>query len=311
MIISFSRFYFFVCISCALLLSACTKESDPPIASFTITDNLDHFILTNTSKGDISHYKWHYVIDNDEFILKTPLRQNLNLTFTSNTTAINVSLTVKNNVDSSTFTESIHLSGFCRKYGLGKNLSAEHSNNRSYEWYIDQGVMNCGHTCAAMIHRWLNPSSTKTVEEISNTYPPWSLFKMRDYLRDNEIDYVVTKLFNEIYLKDVLNQGNVALLAIDLFGVRKANASKSEWRIDRFFPVRPNSWHWIIVKGFKIVDEKIWFEVYDPGSGGVIHPDGFLIGRDRYYGGEDIMNAVRMYSENMFIIIIENPVAQK
>jgi hypothetical protein len=67
-----------------------------------------------------------------------------------------------------------------------------------------------------------------------------------------------------------------------------------EWRKDRFYPVTPLFAHFILLKGYKIVDEITWFEVYDPYSNDQKYLDGSLKGRNRYYRGTELMNRTAM-----------------
>ena len=195
-----------------------------------------------------------------------------------------------------------------QRYGLGKNLIAERSNDVDYEWYINQSAtgeyseINCGPTCITMACKWANPNFTKTVEEARNDYlhlstKGWSWFLMDNYLINNKIDYERDTLSDEIFLKSVIDNGNICIVGLDMYYIRETYTN-IEWRIDRFYDAPMYSGHFIIVKGYKIVDDITWFEVYDPNSGWQTYIDGTFCGKDRYYRGAEIINAANIRSSD-------------
>ena len=292
-----------------VLFSGCEDEEIAPVippapqASFIYRDLIDWATLSSTSTGEISEYLWQ-VSDVDHQSLLKSHGNYADLVIPTVATTITVSLTVKNSGGSSTCTENIDLPEltFCRKYGLGRNVESERSNNVDYEWYIDQTTtgqyanMNCGPACATMALKWANKNFNKTTEDARNSLPilqptpGWTSGFFTSYLTDNH-----TKWDNEYYteanqLKNQIDNGNIFALGLNMFYIKYE--SKSEWRIDRFYVINSTFKHFIIVKGYKIVDSILWFEVYDPWSVGWINmDDGSLKGRDRYYRSEDIIES--------------------
>jgi len=200
-------------------------------------------------------------------------------------------------------------------WGLGKNLTGEHSNNVSYEWYIDQintgtySYVNCGPACVTMSIKWSNPNFTKTTENARNTYRPnggwWYTSDIINYLNDNHTSHYVSSLANATSLINQLKDGNIAILCLDMYYVRY-HTKDPEWHIDKFYSTTSPEWgHFIVVKGYKIVDDIIWFEVYDPWSLNVRYSDGSLKGRDRYYRSEDIIKATNVWWK--YMIVVNNP----
>ena len=288
----------------------------PPIASFTYVDNLDFFSLTSTSTGTISDYQWH-ISGNQQVSLLSPKEKSTALELPSVAASVNVNLTVKNIGGSSTASQNIALPPltYSRKYGLGKNTESEASNNVNYEWYIDQintgqhSYVNCGPACATMAIKWSNQYFSKTTEEARYTYLPeggwWYTNNIIDYLTINRIAHYLTSLTQVSHLKKQLDDGNIAILCLDMYYVRNY-LEKSEWHIDKFYFTSSKDWgHFIVVKGYKIVDGIVWFEVYDPWSLGVKYNDGNLKGIDRYYRDEDIIQATGVWWK--YMIVINNP----
>ena len=288
----------------------------PPIASFTYVDDMDFFSLTSTSTGEISNYQWH-ISGNQQAMLLSPTRKSTALELPSVATTMNVSLTVKNNGGSSTSSQNITLPPltFGRQYGLGRNTTNEGSNNVNHEWYIDQvntgqySYDNCGPTCATMAIKWSNQYFSKTVEDARNTYLPqggwWYTSNIIDYLTDNHTAHYVTSLTQTSHLRNQLDNGNIAILCLDIYYVR-THLGKPEWRIDKYYSTyAKDAGHFIIVKGYKIVDGIVWLEVYDPWSLGVKYNNGTLKGIDRYYRGEDIIKATDVWWK--YMIVVNNP----
>ncbi len=289
---------------------------NPPIAGFTYTDNLDVFYLASTSTGEITDYQWH-VSGDQQVRIVSPKAKITALELPSVTTTVEVSLTVTNNWGTSTASQNIELPPltFYRKYGLGRDPVNEASNNVDYVWYMDQqntGVYwsdNCGPTCATMAIKWVNRYFTKTPEDARNAYLPeggwWYTSNIIDYLSDNNTAHYVAALVQLSDLVSKLDNGNIVTLCLDMYYVRSLSGNP-EWRIDKFYTTNAVGWgHFIIVKGYKKVDDIVWLEVYDPWSLGQKYNDGTLKGLDRYYRSEDILRATYEWWSNM--IVIDNP----
>jgi|GEM_PF-2322692 Bacterial surface proteins containing Ig-like domains len=205
-------------------------------------------------------------------------------------------------------------------WGLGENITDAQSNNVSYEWYIDQGntgvysSANCGPSSVTMAIKWSNQNFTKTAEDARNTYQPdggwWYTYDIINYLTNNQTPHYVAQILNASHLTSQLDNGNIAILCLDMYYVRHNSLADHEWRIDKFYYTgSPKAGHFIVVKGYKIVDGIIWFEVYDPWSTGQKYIDGSLKGRNRYYRAEDIILATSVWWK--FMIVINNPTATR
>ena len=200
-------------------------------------------------------------------------------------------------------------------WGLGKNLTKSHSNNVDYEWYIDQvytgphSYVNCGPACATMAIKWADQTFTKTTEDARNTYLPeggwWYTNDIMAYLTDNHTTSYTTSFIDAAPLITLLDNGSIAILCLDIYYVRR-NLTNPEWRIDKFYATTsPQSGHFIIVKGYKIVDDIIWFEVYDPWSLNMRYSNDTLMGRDRFYRSGDLIHAADVWWK--YMIVINNP----
>ena len=59
-----------------------------------------------------------------------------------------------------------------------------------------------------------------------------------------------------------------------------------------------------LVLGSVQIDNEMFFEVYDPGGGGVFYGNDLsaLMGKDRYYRSEDLFKATKNWWPKAFII---------
>ncbi|BCZ45875.1 hypothetical protein psyc5s11_19420 [Clostridium gelidum] len=180
--------------------------------------------------------------------------------------------------------------------GLGTNQTEYISNNKSYDWYIDQGYTgeysdnNCGPSCTTMALKWINSNFTGTAEDARETYLEngnwWTTYDITNYFDLYSAKYNTINL-NENSLKKSLQQGNIAILCIDTTYL-PYNAN-SEQRVGRFYDYKGG--HFIVIKGYRIVDGKTYFESYDSNNWGMYYKNGEEKGKDRYYLASDLMKA--------------------
>lgn len=197
-----------------------------------------------------------------------------------------------------------------RRWGLGKTESEYVSNNRSYSWYIDQGDTgyysnnNCGPSSSTMALKWYNKNFSKTAEAARNTYLEnggwWTTTDVTNYLNLNNARYSVINSSGESTLKNTLKQGNIAILCIDTSYL--SYNDNSEQRVGRFYDYQGG--HFIVVKGYIVVDGKTYFEVYDPNNWGETYSDGQAKGQDRYYASTELMNAMGNWWN--YLIVVNN-----
>ena len=200
--------------------------------------------------------------------------------------------------------------------GLGNLIQQNASNNCSYSWYMDQAYtgtysnINCGPTCATMACKWADSAFAKTPEDARNAYRPgggdWYADDITFYLRDNNIPNSTIALPGtaegtmQILKRQVdLHQAVILLLEMNL--VRFTTNVQSS-HVDRFYTDGPGIGHFIIIKGYKKVDNEMYFEVYDPESWTRTYDDGSLKGKDRHYRAEDLFEATKNWWPKVFII---------
>ncbi len=185
-------------------------------------------------------------------------------------------------------------------WGLGQWLQRAVSNNRDYEWYIGQqttdscGDVNCGPTSVTMAIKWADSTNTTTVTDariaFRSTCGTWTNNYLADYLNQNAIPFNWTPLPESATqmrdnFKAQIDSGRILIISLTMSSIRLGSAG-SGTRVDRYYD---GGWdHCIILKGYKQVDNELFFEVYDPWDPGGTYTDGTPLGENRYYRYEDI-----------------------
>lgn len=193
-------------------------------------------------------------------------------------------------------------------WGLGKKQTEYISNSRLYYWYIDQANTgnhsndNCGPATATMASKWVDEAFDKTTEDARDTYKSeggwWYTTDIVNYLNKNNIKTRVIYNQGSDILKDELKQGSILILCIDTTYIN-FNDSEEE-RVGRFYDYEGG--HFIIVKGYRIVDDKLFFEVYDSNNWHKTYKDGQPMGKDRYYVSEELLTAISKWWDYLIVV---------
>jgi hypothetical protein len=200
-------------------------------------------------------------------------------------------------------------------WGLGHFVSRSFSENRSYNWYIDQATsgdfapVNCGPASVTMAIRWADPGFTKTAQDARGTFRTdggwWFTSDIDAYLNMYSITHAIIGLSanadsTQAILTHQLDHNQIIILCLDMNHVR--NASDKDFHTDKFYQTSPNWGHFIVLKGYQKVDEELFFESYDPFSFGLKNTDHTLKGMNRYYRYEDLSAACLPWWNFAFVI---------
>lgn len=183
-------------------------------------------------------------------------------------------------------------------WGLGSRLIDYVSNDRAYDWYIDQGDTgthsdaNCGPASVTMAALWANHQFDKTAEDARKKFSPlggwWYGDDIEGCLDYFDVDYSVIYIEDAYTLISIIDSGKIAIINNSMNYVPYVSGDAS--RVNRFYSF--DSGHYLIVKGYAKVDTKTYFEVYDPNNWGMTYADGTEMGKNRYYDSESLMNSV-------------------
>ncbi len=194
-------------------------------------------------------------------------------------------------------------------WGLGGFLQESFSFERDYDWYLDQANtgefkdINCGPTSTVMAAKWADNSFSQTPVDARSAYRPeggwWYTDDICHYLTDNGIPNTIVTLGNSVsateqIIKSKLDEGYLAILCLDMYYI-SSNAIP-ENRVDKFYRTDWRDWgHFIVTKGYKVIDGNLFFEVNDPFNYGAKYHDGSLKGNNRYYRSKDVYAATKIW----------------
>jgi len=195
-------------------------------------------------------------------------------------------------------------------WGLGRLFNDAASNNRAYDWYLDQkntgkyNFENCGPTATTMALKWAKEGFDKTPEDARATYRPdggwWYTSDIISYLNLYSVSNK-TIPYNTGSLKNELKAGNIIILCLDMYYITY-NSSLTQ-HIHKYYRTANPEWgHFIVLKGYVEQAGQTYFEVYDPNSWGAEYSDATPKGLDRFYLGSDLANSAKIWWNNAIVV---------
>jgi Peptidase_C39 like family len=305
------------------LLIGCSEQEEkvkinniPPTVNFRIVETADQFTLDGSLSidpdGDSLTYKWSTT---GLLTIASPSAPktffsvpNVAKSFTAE-----VKLELKDGINTVYSTQSVLIPAFNQMvaYGLGTNLIKSISNNTNYYWYYDQAnsgtysSVNCGPTSVSMAIKWTNEFTNSSPIAARNTYRSeggwWLTFDIINYLKDNNVTNSIISLSSIDILKDKIDNGKIIILCLDMYYVQYQ--TNDAYHHSKFYSADSPAWgHFIVVKGYKEVDNQTFFETYDPYSYGERYADNSLKGKDRYYKAADLDLATNNWWDYAIVI---------
>ncbi len=193
------------------------------------------------------------------------------------------------------------------EWGFEEMQQSYASNNRYYEWYIDQkntgtyNYENCGPASTVMASKWSDSSFTKTAGGARKRFRSnggwWYTSDIDTYLTEESIPHAIVEL-HENTIQDTIDNGRIMILCLNMSILRKNNTDKN--RIDRFYDNVTG--HFIVIKGYREFENEIFLESYDPNSWGKQYGDEAPKGRNRYYRLSEILRSAAAWWNYGFII---------
>jgi len=156
-----------------------------------------------------------------------------------------------------------------------------------------------------MIIKWGYPSFTGTPEQARSAILPnggwWYTGDIVRYLGQHGINTVYAELMDisdreyADRLRDIIDKGYLAILCLDMFYVVKD--ADEDKRTNKFYTTNAKDWgHFVLVKGYKVVDGAVWLEVHDPYSIGQRYAsDNQYKGENRYYEAAELKKATDIW----------------
>ncbi len=306
----------------SLFFSACSNDDNSLVVNFAYKEAMDRVYVWDTSDivadGQVS-LTWSSDVPLD-FKKGTDRKYYFILPEQNAGGSAQITLTVKTGKSSGSVTKTIPVAQLDphRLYGLGYRLFEERANNVAYGWYVDQNNTgpssntNCGPAACEMAGRWAREDFPMTAQQMrteSGVTGNWSTNNIATYLDINGVTNEKVDFTKFDDLKPHLDEGNIAILCLDIYYVRTESSSgMSEWRKDKFYTTSASSGHFVVVKGYKRVDGEYLLECYDPWSIGRTYLNGQYKGQDRYYRLSDILTASNVWWKYAIIVSPSTPV---
>ena len=300
-------------------LFSCKKETQKlkpeAVASFLVKDNIFelHGEKSTDPDNDTLTYNWSTTSSKITIINGHHSIAKFNNPFLSTDETVKIVLTVSDGELQDTANVSVDIKGLSKLelWGLGINLQVETSNNKNYEWYYDQlnsgtyAGENCGPTAVTMAIKWFNESFALNPVDARNTYLQsggwWYTSDIINYLNDKGVYNKTITLDNIGRLREQIDLGNIAILCLDMYYITYTN--NTNYHINKFYMTSNTGWgHFIVIKGYKVVDSRTYYEVYDPYSMGQTYSDYSMKGKDRYYLDTDLDEATNIWWKYAIVV---------
>ena len=201
-------------------------------------------------------------------------------------------------------------------FGLGSVVSEAKSLSSNRDHYFDQyqsgpyASSNCGPAVASMAAKWANPKFDKNPKQARNAIKPqggaWNNSEVAEYLETEGVSTMVVYLTSvEHVVKKYIDKGNLLIMAVDIFYI-KQNSHPIEKVFKTYTISAKGTGHFIVVKGYKVVDGQFYLEVYDPNSGGAVYQlNQEPKGKDRYFAADQVQKATQDWW-NYAIVVVKN-----
>lgn len=202
---------------------------------------------------------------------------------------------------------------YTARYGLGNFLTEWWSNDGDDPngFYMQQqhtgpySDVNCGPTCATMALKWRNPSFTGTVEESRNTavhseidgktwwYPRDIYNCLHRFGAEDAYYWNFSGATYEGFINTICNllkEDNLCIVCLNNGNITEQTAVSKEYHTGRYYT--GGSGHYLLIKGYRVVNGITWFEVHDPWGLDLKYSDGTYYGANRYYLGSEVAKTI-------------------
>jgi len=193
---------------------------------------------------------------------------------------------------------------------------AAFSIDRDFNWYLTQmdsgedEFINCGPAVATMATLWYFQYIDFTIEDARNSIPErlnqwWFHRDIASVLYDAGVSFDWTDAFTLYDALVWLREGRIMTALIDATDI---TFRLDETRIGRFYSYDYDGilGHFIIIRGYYIVDGNLYFVVYDPWTIGYYCADGWPLGRGRLFCAFEVTYSIMGWGQG-WVIIVNNP----
>ena len=197
-------------------------------------------------------------------------------------------------------------------YGMGNFLTASCSNDGSSPegFYYQQQHSganandNCGPACVTMAMRWSDPTYSGTVEDARNEIPvseidggvSWYPRDIYNFLNHHGVPAYYWDFTNATYdgfirtICTKLEEGNLAIVCLNTINVSEQQAMTMGYHTHKYYS--GGAGHFLLIKGYRVVNGVTWFEIHDPWGLDKKYEDGTYMGANRYYLGHEVATSI-------------------
>lgn len=201
---------------------------------------------------------------------------------------------------------------YTARYGMGNFLTDWWSNNGTDPkgYYLEQqhtgpySDVNCGPACATMAMKWRNPAYAGSVEDTRNSAVHseidngtwWYPRDIYNFLYRNNVDAYYWDFTGATYdgfireICSLLENNNLCIVCLNNGNISEQTATNKEYHTGRYYT--GGSGHFILIKGYRVVNGVTWFEVHDPWGLDLKYSDGTYYGANRYYLGSEVATSI-------------------
>lgn len=207
---------------------------------------------------------------------------------------------------------------------IGTTTNDKVSNdNVGYNFYMSQkdtgaySDMNCGPTCTYMACKWANESFSASVEDIRNInvnptgnpndhgwYPETIIEALRVYNFNCKLISIDKKAqayddFEIVKIKDEIISGNLLIICFNCKDIKSDIMNKG---VTGQVYGGGNSGHFVLIKGYLEVDNKLYFEIYDPAL--PLDYNNVILGsnRTRYYDAIQLVASAYQWNNSVVVV---------
>ncbi|MGZ3822032.1 MAG: hypothetical protein ACXVB6_15675 [Mucilaginibacter sp.] len=159
-----------------------------------------------------------------------------------------------------------------------------------------------------MAIKWADSTFLKKPVDARNTIPEgggwWYTSDINTYLAMDNINFSTVQFTAsnaDQVIRNSIDNNNLVILCLDMYYVLYNPVVTQH--TNKFYVTNSTGWdHFLLVKGYKQVDEKLYFEIYDPNTDHETYQDNSPKGKDRYYLDTTIETATNIWWPYAIII---------
>lgn len=100
-------------------------------------------------------------------------------------------------------------------------------------------------------------------------------------------------------MRQLLEQNNLCIVCFNSANLSVQTAVSKEYHTRKYYS--DGSGHFLLIKGYRVVNGKTWFEIHDPWGLDKKYSDGTYCGANHYYAGEEVATCIKW---NIWTVVV-------